>query len=385
MTVSAVPYWRISSYYLFYFAILGATVPYWNLYLLDIGFTPLEIGWITAITLAVRVVAPNLWGWLADRTGQRMVVVRWGMGLALASFLLVAMDTRFVWIAVTMTLFSFFWNACLAQFEANTMNHLDGQNSRYGLLRLWGSIGFIGVVGGGGVLLERYGIGLLIPLVEILIVGALIASLLVPGHPGKTHQHSQQSLFSVLKQPRVILFLLVVMLMQASHGPYYTFFSIYLESLGYSRGLVGYLWALGVVAEVGVFILLARWLPVLGVSRVLFFSMVLAVLRWLIIGMAADSMVLLLLAQLLHAATFGAFHAAAIAQVHELFSGRNQGRGQALFSSVGFGLGGALGGLYSGYAWEGLGPTGAFLIAALLAAIGALLALFLKPSTRVVV
>ena len=385
MTISAVPYWRISSYYLFYFAILGATVPYWNLYLLDIGFTPLEIGWITAITLAVRVVAPNLWGWLADRTGQRMVVVRWGMGFALASFMLVAMDTRFVWIAVTMTLFSFFWNACLAQFEANTMNHLADQNSRYGLLRLWGSIGFIGVVGGGGVLLERYGIGLLIPLVELLIVGALIASLLVPAHPGKTHHHSQQSLLSVLKQPAVILFLLVVMLMQASHGPYYTFFSIYLESLGYSRGLVGYLWALGVVAEVGVFILLARWLPVLGVSRVLFFSMVLAVLRWLIIGLAADSMVLLLLAQLLHAATFGSFHAAAIARVHELFSGRNQGRGQALFSSVGFGLGGALGGLYSGYAWQGLGPTGAFLIAALLAAIGAVLALFLKPATQVAI
>jgi len=314
-----------------------------------------------------------------------MVVVRWGMGFALASFMLVAMDTRFVWIAVTMTLFSFFWNACLAQFEANTMNHLADQNSRYGLLRLWGSIGFIGVVGGGGVLLERYGIGLLIPLVELLIVGALIASLLVPAHPGKTHHDSQQSLLSVLKQPAVILFLLVVMLMQASHGPYYTFFSIYLESLGYSRGLVGYLWALGVVAEVGVFILLARWLPVLGVSRVLFFSMVLAVLRWLIIGLAADSMVLLLLAQLLHAATFGSFHAAAIARVHELFSGRNQGRGQALFSSVGFGLGGALGGLYSGYAWQGLGPTGAFLIAALLAAIGAVLALFLKPATQVAI
>ncbi|MBL4622046.1 MAG: MFS transporter [Immundisolibacteraceae bacterium] len=385
MSVSALPYWRISSYYLFYFAILGATVPYWNLYLLDIGFSPLEIGWITAITLTVRIIAPNLWGWLADRSGQRMAVVRWGMALALGSFMLVAMDTRFVWIAVTLSLFSFFWNACLAQFEANTMNHLADQNSRYGLLRLWGSIGFIAVVGGGGVLLERYGIGLLIPLVEILIVGALIASLLVPSHPGKPQDESQRPLLSVMKQPKVILFLLVVVLMQASHGPYYTFFSIYLESLGYSRGLVGYLWALGVVAEVGVFILLARWLPILGVSRVLLFSMVLAALRWVLIGVAADSLVVLLIAQLLHAATFGAFHAAAIAHVHELFSGRNQGRGQALFSSAGFGLGGALGGLYSGYAWEGIGPSGTFLIAALLAAIGALLALFFERPAQAIV
>jgi len=81
---------------------------------------------------------------------------------------------------------------------------------------------------------------------------------------------------------------------------------------------------------------------------------------------------LLVLAQLLHAATFGAFHAAAIERVHHLFSGRHQGRGQALFSSVGFGLGGALGGLYSGYAWEGLGASAMFYFAALLAGAGAL-------------
>lgn len=372
MSASPLPYWRISGFYLFYFAILGAMVPYWNLYLLSIGFTPLQIGWMAAITLAVRVVAPNIWGWLADRTGRSMVVVRTGMALALISFSLVAMDTRFVWVAATMTLFSFFWNACLAQFEANTMNHLSGQESRYGMLRLWGSVGFILVVAGGGPLLDRHGIDLLIPLTMVFIAGTLVMSLLVPAHTGEQSAHQQAGIWRLLVQPQVFWFLLACLLMQASHGPYYTFFSIYLESIGHSRSLVGYLWAIGVIAEVVVFILLVRWLPRWGTGPVMLMSLLLAAIRWVLIGWAANNLWLLVLAQLLHAATFGAFHAAAIERVHHLFSGRHQGRGQALFSSVGFGLGGALGGLYSGYAWEGLGASAMFYFAALLAGAGAL-------------
>lgn len=346
-------------------------VPYWNLYLLSIGFTPLQIGWMAAITLAVRVIAPNVWGWLADRSGRPMVVVRVGMALALACFSLVAMDTRFVWVAATMTLFSFFWNACLAQFEANTLNHLDGQENRYGMLRLWGSVGFILVVAGVGQLLDHFGIDLLLPLTTLLIASTLIASFLVPGSVRRKQGAGQPQIRALLLRPGVVLFLLACLLMQASHGPYYTFFSIYLESIGHSRTLVGYLWALGVVAEVAVFVLLVRWLPLWGSGPVMFVSLSLAALRWLLIGWCADNLALLLFAQLLHAATFGAFHAAAIERVHHLFVGPHQGRGQALFSSVGFGLGGALGGLYSGYGWEGLGASVTFSIAALLAGLGA--------------
>lgn len=368
---SSLPYWRISGFYLFYFAILGAMVPYWNLYLLSIGFSPLQIGWMAAITLAVRVIAPNIWGWLADRSGKPMVVVRAGMGLALLAFSLVALDTRFIWVAVTMTLFSFFWNACLAQFEANTMNHLSGQESRYGMLRLWGSVGFIMVVAGGGPVLERYGIELLIPVTIALIAATLMMGFLVPAHGGRHQDHPQGKIWNLLRQPQVLFFLLACLLMQASHGPYYTFFSIYLESIGHSRSLVGYLWAVGVIAEVGIFILLTRWLPRWGSGPVMLASLLLAALRWVLIGVAAESLWALCFAQLLHAATFGAFHAAAIERVHSLFFGSHQGRGQALFSSAGFGLGGALGALYSGYAWESLGAGMTFLIAALLAGLGA--------------
>jgi len=168
-----------------------------------------------------------------------------------------------------------------------------------------------------------------------------------------------------LKRPEVIAFLSICILVQISHGPYYTFYTIYLEQHSYSRSLIGQLWALGVIAEIIVFLFMHRWLPRFGLRLVLLISLLLSTLRWLIIGFYPDSMSLLIFAQCLHAASFGSFHAAAITWIHHYFTGKNQGRGQALYSSIGFGLGGAIGSLFSGYFWLSPGPTATFSMAAL--------------------
>jgi PPP family 3-phenylpropionic acid transporter len=162
--------------------------------------------------------------------------------------------------------------------------------------------------------------------------------------------------------------------MQASHGPYYAFYSIFMKDHGYSETLIGQLWALGVLAEVGLFVIMHHLLDRLGARRVLIASLGLAALRWVIIGYFADSLVAVLLAQLLHAATFGTFHAAAIHLVHHYFRGRHEGRGQALYSSVSFGAGGAVGSLIAGYAWATLGPSITFGTAGAVAALGAFVA-----------
>jgi PPP family 3-phenylpropionic acid transporter len=176
---------------------------------------------------------------------------------------------------------------------------------------------------------------------------------------------------AVLRRPAIIGFFVAVFLMQASHGPYYAFYSIYMTDHGYGETLIGQLWALGVVAEVGLFVIMHRLLGRFGARRVLIASLLLAALRWLMIGFLADSLVAVLFAQLLHAATFGTFHAAGIHLVHHYFRGSLQGRGQALYSSVSFGAGGAVGSLASGYTWDGLGPGPTFAFASLVALLGA--------------
>ena len=73
---AGLPYWRLSGFYFFYFATLGGLIPYWGLYLKDLGFGPSEVGELLAIVAGTKIIAPNLWGWLADRYRLRMRVVR---------------------------------------------------------------------------------------------------------------------------------------------------------------------------------------------------------------------------------------------------------------------------------------------------------------------
>ena len=359
-----VPYWRLSGFYLFYYATLGAFVPYWSLYLAGLGYAPAAIGQLMALMMMTRVVAPNVWAWIADHTGRRMRIVQWGSLAAALVFSGVFFGQSFWWLALVVAGFSFFWNASLPQVEVTTFNHLGEQAHRYGGIRLWGSIGFIATVAGLGPLLDRFGTGLLPSVLMVLFSAIWLSSLWVPERGLAPSPQGHVPLREVLRQPHVVALLAVCFLMQASHGPYYTFYSIYLQDHGYTRSLIGQLWALGVIAEIGVFVVMPRLVPWFGLRALLLCSLLLAAVRWLLIGYFVDKPAILIAAQVLHAATFGVYHGAAIQLIHRYFRGRHQGRGQALYSSLSFGAGGAVGALYSGYTWDLGGGVVTFGVAA---------------------
>ena len=357
------PYWRLSGFYFFYFASLGVFVPYWGLYLQWQGFSAQEIGQLTAVFLGTRIIAPNLWAWLADIHEQRMRIVRVTSIIGTLVFSALLLNNSYIWIATVMLIFSIFWNATLPQFEANTLEHLGENSHHYSKIRLWGSIGFIITVTSFGVVFERVSIELMPVALIVTMTGIWIMSLSVPESSHRDLTDNQQSLKDILKKPAILAFFTVCFLVILSHGPYYTFYSIYLEQNGYSRSLIGQLWALGVLAEIVVFLFMHRFIPRFGLRLILIISLLLSTLRWLLIGLFPDIIIVLIFAQLLHAASFGTFHAAAIAWVHKHFIGKNQARGQALYSSIGFGAGGVLGSLTSGYLWESPGPAFTFLLA----------------------
>ncbi len=367
------PYWRLSAFYLAYFASLGALVPYWGLYLQARGYEAIAIGQLMAVLMATKIIAPNLWGWLADYLDRRMMVVRVASLTSLVAFLGVFVADSFLWLALVTAGYSFFWNASLPQFEANTMNHLGDRASRYAHIRLWGSVGFICTVVGLGPILDRFGVQTL-PLMVALLFGTIVlASWAVPDKEGRRAPRAPARFRSVLRQPGIVMLLGIFFLLQASHGPYYSFFSLYLEDAGYTNLWVGGLWAWGVIAEILVFLIMHRLLGRWRAETILVASAVLTALRWIMLAFWVDWLPGLLVAQTLHAASFGTFHAAAIHLVHRYFPGRLQGRGQALYSSLSFGAGGALGSLVSGYVWESAGARWIYLFAAGLAALGALL------------
>ena len=131
-----VPYWRLSGFYLFYFASLGALIPYWSLYLKDLDFSARDIGTLMAIVMATKIISPNVWGWIADHTGKSMFIVRIGCLLATLCFAGVFFGNHFWWLVLVMVAFSFFWNAALPQLEATTFNHLGEHSHRYSGIRL---------------------------------------------------------------------------------------------------------------------------------------------------------------------------------------------------------------------------------------------------------
>ncbi|WP_296184014.1 MFS transporter [Pseudomonas sp. UBA1879] len=373
--MAALPYWRLSSFYLFYFALLGSTAPFLALYFDHLGFSSARIGELVAIPMLMRCVAPNLWGWLGDYTGRRLAIVRFGAVCTLACFSLILVDKSYAWLAMVMALHAFFWHAVLPQFEVITLAHLQGQTARYSQIRLWGSVGFILTVVGLGRLFEWFSLDLYPQALLLIMAGIVVSSGWVPNAqpPASTQRPAGEGFLTQLFSPGVLAFYVCVALMQLSHGPYYTFLTLHLERLGYSRGIIGMLWAVGVIAEVLMFLAMSRILQRFSVRHVLIVSFALASLRWLLLGHFADHLGVLIVAQLLHAATFGSFHAAAIHFLQRSFGPRQQGQGQALYAALS-GTGGAVGALYSGYSWNALGAEWTFAIASVAALIAAVLA-----------
>ena len=257
--------------------------------------------------------------------------------------------------------------------EATTLTYLGKHSARYGRIRSWGSIGFIVSVVGLGYAFDYIAIAWLLWAGVICEFGILIFARQIPPTEVLAHHTDSQPVKQIVLQPRVLALFGACFLMSVAHGAYYTFYSIYLVDHGYAKSAVGGLWALGVVCEIGVFFLMPWLVRRFGFTRILLVSFSSAVLRFMLIGWGVDFLLLLLIAQALHAATFGAYHAASVGLVHEFFQGRHQSKGQALFGSLTYGAGGMVGGLASGPIWQHYGASVLYSCSAGVALLGLLL------------
>lgn len=372
----SLPYWRLSGFYFFNFAALGAFTPYWSLYLQSLSFSALQIGILMSLLLVTRIFAPAAWGWLADHTGQRVMVMKLAAIGGLVCFCGFFFGESFAWIFLVMLLMSFCWSASLPLIEAITLSHLGDNTDKYGRIRSWGSVGFIFAVVGMGYLLDMVDIIWLLWMVLAFKLGVVVFSHHIPETEVVGLSIDQDSIRQVCKRPEVVAFLLSSMLMLFAHGAYYTFFSIYLVGHGYDKGFVGWLWAIGVICEIGVFFLMPWMMKRFSLKAILIFSFACAILRFLLIGWGVEWLLVILLAQVLHAATYGTHHIAAMMVIHHYFHGRNQAKGQAIYTSVAFGIGGTLGAISSGYTWGAIGAEMTFTISAVSALLGMLFVLW---------
>lgn len=349
-------------------------MPYWNLYLKAIDMSAEEIGILSAVVVVTKIFASPFWGWLVDHRGNRIKVIQLCSLFTLVFFSLVLFFQDFWPLFLILFAFSIFWSAGLPLIEATTLSHLGKNTHDYTVIRVWGSISFIIGVLALGQFFDRNPIDYLLPILIISLALVWLHSLTLPKITSVVTGETQRSFLETVKHPTVVYLFVVCFLVQASHGPYYTFFSIYLEEHDYSNSFIGTAWAIGVLAEVFVYLVIHRVIRTWGLRWLMIISLLLATLRWALIAVFVDSVAILLFAQLLHAASFGVYHAVAIQYIHREFTGAHQGRGQALYSSISFGAGLALGTLASGYMWESIGSMQTFLFAAGVSSIAVIIA-----------
>ena len=364
--------WLLGGIYFAYFVYVGAFAPYFGLYLQSIGQAAWQIGLLLSLMQLVRIAAPHLWASLADRHGWRARLLQATLAGAIVAYAGVFATTAFAGLFVVLAAFAFLSSATMPLVEAITLATLRGRTERYGAIRLWGSVGFIAAVLGAGWALDRIAIAnllwfLLLPLGATLVLAAALRDAAAHAAP------PPERFLPHALRPEVVALLGANLLMNLAHGPLYAFYSIYLDANGYSKSAIGMLWALGVAAEIAVFLAAPWWMRRFGAHHVLIACFAVGVMRFALIGWGVASPAALVLAQLAHAATFGACHVASVTLMNRWFAGPRAVRGQALYMSVAFGLGGFLGAAASGIAWEAVGPAWTFTAASIAAGAGLIL------------
>ena len=363
-------YWRLSRFYFSYYFFVGAFVPYWGLYLQSEHFSAADIGILMSLFQISRIFAPNFWGWLADHTGKRAQWIKLTSFLGLCGFMAVFWAHGFFWLFFVMAALSLFTSSTLPLAESLTLAHLATTNGHYSRIRMWGSLGFIVASVVLGFVIDASGIKSLLWFLLLVQMTLFALSYTLPDPKLVAHENDHFSIWQVIKHPNVIALLIGCSLMVTAHGVLYNFYSIYLSQHGYSKGTIGLLWAVGVVCEIGIFMLMPKIMNRYSLKTILITSLALAVLRFSLIGAAIDHLWLLILAQSLHAATFGSFHAASVEVITQFFKGRHQAKGQAIYNSVAYGIGGTIGGISGGYALQYLGGQQTFMLAAIFPLIG---------------
>ena len=370
--MTATLHWQLSRFYFFYYFFVGLFTPYWGLYLQDLKFNPLQIGILLSLFQFSRIIAPNFWGWLADHTGQRTKWIRVTAFFGFLGFCAVFWADTFYLMFFSMMAMSIFTSSTLPLVESLTLSHLSTSkgNSGYTRIRLWGSVGFIAAALILGYLIDLFTVQSLVWALLLTQGTIFILTCYIPEKKDKAVYLIKRSIFAVIRNPEVICILLGCGLMVSSHGLLYNFYSIFLKSNDYSSFSIGLLWSIGVFFEIFMFLLMPKILNKINLKQILLISLALGVIRFFLIGAFVNSIYIIIFAQILHAATFGSFHVASIQIIEHFFNKDHHARGQSLYNSITYGVGGVVGGIGGGFMIEAYGANTTFMLSALLPLLG---------------
>ncbi len=361
----------ISAQYFVYFGVLGIFLPYFNLYCHHLDFSGFQIGLLAAARSLTLVFLPLIWAMLADHYGLRRIIFIGCNLMSAVIWLGYLYTTDFALMLSITVMYGIFHAPIISFLEAFTMDILGRAKKSYGRVRVWGSLSFIVTVLVFGWIIDLYSVEVILPAV---FIGSALHAVLTLKMPAPPHRARETFLrkIKLLIERRILIFLFSALLMIVSHGTYYGFFSIHLENLGFDSTFIGICWALASIAEILIMVNSDRIFSKFSLEQVLVLSFAIAAVRWLILSYARSAQIILL-AQTLHAFTYGAFHIASILFIDRLMPKAAKTLGQAVNNAGTYGLGMMLGVFLSGVFFEQVGAPVLFAACSLLAVCGGLL------------
>lgn len=330
----------LTAYFVFFFFIWGIFLPFWGIWLAEKGVSPEEIGTLLSLGLVLRFVSnmgllPRLK--TADSTLKMVCYLSFS---SLVCFLLLVYFQGWYVVAALTLILNFLLGPMIPLGDIIGTRLVKQININYGQVRLWGSVSFIaGSTGVGWTIIEfgHESILWLIIVAAALLYGLSLTKLtpqLITSNT--TIQKKRGHLLLLLKQPKVIYFLLIMGTIQGSHSAYYAFSALYWDSMGISAFNIALLWGIGVLAEVLLMRFNDKWFDRWSIKNMVLLALIAAVIRWLILSYSTD-LALLMVVQTFHAFTFALAHLAAMRfiakQPEQLMVSY-----QTLYSGVGLGL-----------------------------------------------
>lgn len=361
----------IGFFYAAYFAFVGLYSPFLGPYLKSIGHQLDVIALALGLMQIMRVFGPLAWGWLADMTSRRVLLMRIAVGFALFMSVLTFLNDRSAsHLILCLVVLNLSVSGLIPMADVHAMDVSCGDAGRYGRVRLFGSLGFILAVLGFGFWADFFGF-VAFPLWVFVCLGLACLSTWclqeqrVQKDGAARHRATLRETFELLMPYDLRVFWLASFFMVLAHGVFYSFFSLYLIEFDYSESAIGGLWALGVMLEVAFFAFQNRVFAILDKRVWLLVSYLACGLRFALVALFPEVFWIVALSQCAHALTFAAHHTAAVIWLRERIPTGLQGRAQAMYATIAYGFGGTSGTFLGRWAWDFVSPSFAFWIAAM--------------------
>ena len=371
---------HLGGYYLLHFATVGIILPFLPAYYRSLGLSGAQIGVLLAMSPLLSMLAPPLWGHLADRTGRVdrvLSAVALGACLGFAPLLVVE---RYGLLAASCVAYAFFASSITTLIDSLTLRRVEVVGGSYSQIRLFGSVGFVA---------SSTTYGLLVSQVDAravwaslaLMTGAFLWTLAIRTRTAPAPSMHPLAGLRLLRERDIAVLLASTALHWIASAPYHGTFAIHVTALSLPPSVVGLGAGIGVVAEIAVMLLYPRLFGRMQPRHLLCLSFVVSGARWLLMSVVEDAASMVAV-QVLHGMTFGAFYTASVSFLAARVPPHLRASGQALFAAVTWGLGGLIGYTIAGVGYDALGGYRLFAVAAAAELVPAVLVLGARAPER---